>query len=188
MTSKLMLSASLAAALMCSAPGAFAQGKMDKAAKPDKAAQTFMMKAIQGNLAEVSMGQLAQKQGESQGVRSFGQQLVTDHTAANTRATAVASQMGMTPPSEPSKKAQSDAAKMAKMSGAAFDRAFARHMVADHRMEIAEHRRAAKMKNDAVAAYATESLPVLEKHHEAAQALSQEMGGKSGAKAKRPSM
>jgi putative membrane protein len=191
MTSKLMLGVSLAAALMCSAPGAWAQGKMDKSAKPDKAAQTFMTKAIQGNLAEISMGQLAQQQAESPGVRSFGQQLVTDHTAANTRATAVASQMGMTPPSEPSKKHKSDQAKMAKMSGAAFDRAFVRHMVADHKMEIAEHRRAAKMKNDAVAAYATETLPVLEKHLEAAQALSQETGkggGKSGAKGAKPSM
>ena len=191
MTSRLMLSVSLAAALMCAAPGAWAQGKMDKAAKPDKAAQTFMMKAIQGNLAEVSMGQLAQKQGESAGVRSFGQQLVTDHSAANTRATAVAGQMGMTPPSEPSKKAQSDAAKMAKMSGAAFDRAFARHAVADHKKDVADYRKAARMKNDAVAAYATETLPVLEKHLEAAQALSQETGksgGKSGAKGAKPSM
>ena len=93
----------------------------------------------------------------------------------------LASQMGMTPPSEPSKKHQSEAAKLAKMSGAAFDRAFARHMVTDHKMEIAEHRRAAKMKNEAVARYATESLPILEQHLQTAESLSK-TSGKAGAK------
>ncbi len=175
MTKQFIARLSLAAALMGAATGAFAQDKMDKAA------QTFMTKAIQGNLAEVAMGQLAQKQGESNEVRSFGQQLVTDHSAANQKLTSLASGMGVTPPTEPSKKHQSDQAKMAKLSGDAFDREFAKHMVADHRKEIAEHRRATKMKNEAAAGYATQTLPVLEKHLEMAQALSKGMG-KSGAK------
>ena len=49
-------------------------------AKPN---QAFLTDAIQGNLAEISMGQLAQKNGGSDGVRSFGQMLVQDHSAAN---------------------------------------------------------------------------------------------------------
>ena len=182
MMNSFILRVGLASALMCGATGAWAQ------AKTDKAAQTFMTKAIQGNLAEVSIGQLAQKQAESQEVRSYGQQLVTDHSAAGQRATAVASQMGMTPPSEPSKKQQSDAAKMAKMSGAAFDRAFVQHMVADHRKEIAEHRKAAKMKNDMAASYATEALPTLEKHLEMAQALNKGTGKAGKQPSKQPSM
>jgi len=138
-----------------------------------------MSMAIEGNLAEVAMGQLAQKQGESAEVKSFGQQLVTDHSAANQKAMSLASGMGMTPPTEPNKKHQSEAAKMAKMSGAAFDRAFAQHMVADHKMEIAAHKKATKMKNEAVASYATESLPILEQHLQTAQSLSK-AGGKGG--------
>jgi putative membrane protein len=39
----------------------------------DKASQKFLKEAIEGNLAEVQMGQLAQKNGASDGVRSFGQ-------------------------------------------------------------------------------------------------------------------
>jgi putative membrane protein len=172
MTKKFMICMSLAGALIGAATGAWAQTKAQ-----DKAAQTFIIKAIQGNLAEVAMGQLAQQNAESADVRQFGQQLVADHTAGAQKASAVASQLGVTPPTEPSKKHKSDYAKMAKMSGAAFDRAFARHMVADHRMEIAEHRKAAKMKNETVASYATGSLPVLEKHLEMAQALAKSAGG-----------
>ena len=93
MTKSFVMGVSLATALACAATGAWAQ------TKPDKAAQTFVTKAVQGNLAEVSMGQLAQEKGDSDGVRSFGQQLVTDHTAANKRAVSIASEMGMTPPS-----------------------------------------------------------------------------------------
>ena len=186
MTKRLILRVGLAAALVCSATGAWAQSKAQGKGQ-DKAAQTFMTKAIQGNLAEVSMGQLAQQKGESEGVRSYGQQLVADHTAANTRATALASQMGMTPPAEPSKKQVSDHHKLMKLSGAAFDRAFAQHMAADHRKEIAEHRKAAKMKNDAAASYASETLPVLEKHLEMAQALSKG-SAKGGGKAGKPAM
>src|SRR5215216_4403190 len=177
MTNQLIVRVSLAAMLTCSAGAAWAQGKADKAS------QTFVTKAIQGNLAEVSMGQLAQQQGDSADVKSFGQQLVTDHSAANQKAMSLASGMGMTPPTEPNKKHQAEAAKMAKMSGAAFDRAFAQHMVADHKMEIAAHKKATKMKNEAVASYATESLTVLEQHLQTAQSLS-----KAGAKGGKPAM
>jgi putative membrane protein len=173
-----ILGIALAGALTCFGSGAFAQGAQ---AKPDKAAQTFITKAIQGNLAEVAMGQLAQQQGTSDDVKSFGQMLVTDHSAANQKATSVAGQLGVTPPSEPSKKQQADHDKLAKVSGAAFDRQFATMMVADHKKDIADYKKASKSKNDAVAGYATDSLPVLEKHLQTAQGLTKS-AGKGGAR------
>lgn len=57
----------------------------------DAASQKFLKEAIEGNLAEVQMGQLAQKQGTSDGVRSFGQMLEKDHSDANKKAIAAAS-------------------------------------------------------------------------------------------------
>ena len=171
-----LLRASLAAALICSAAGAFAQGKTSKTA------QTFITKAVQGNLAEVAMGQLAQKNGASDEVKKYGQQLVTDHTAAGQKATAAAEQMGVTPPTEPSRKQKADHAKMSKMTGEAFDRAFVRHMVADHKKEVAAHKKAAKMKTEAAAGYATGALPALEQHLETAQGLSKSVGGKGSGK------
>ena len=67
----------------------------------DRASQTFITKAIEGNLAEVQMGQLAQEKGASEGVRSFGQTLQHDHAAGAQKATAVATQLGVNPPTEP---------------------------------------------------------------------------------------
>jgi putative membrane protein len=136
----------------------------------DRASQKFLKEAIEGNFAEVQMGQLAQKQGNSDGVRSFGQMLEKDHSDANKKAGDVAKSLGMTPPTEPSKKQKADYDKMSKMSGAQFDKAFAVHMVADHKKDIKEYERASKLK-DAAGPYAVETLPVLRKHLDAAQAL-----------------
>jgi putative membrane protein len=132
--------------------------------------QPFLTKAIQGNLAEIEMGRLAQEKGQSDAVRSFGQQLVQDHGQANERATTAATAAGVTPPTEPSAKQRADAAKLAKLSGPAFDRQFASHMVMDHKKDVREYQAEAK-KNDPASGYATETLPTLQKHLETAQSL-----------------
>ena len=56
------------------------------ASAKDKPSEKFLTKAIEGNFAEVSMGDLAQKNGQSDGVKSFGKMLSTDHAAANQKA------------------------------------------------------------------------------------------------------
>ena len=55
------------------------------ASAKDKPSETFLKKAIEGNFAEVNMGDLAQKNGQSDVVKSFGKMLSTDHAAANQR-------------------------------------------------------------------------------------------------------
>lgn len=143
----------------------------------DPAGKTFITKAIQGNLAEVQMGQLAQERSQNSDVKAFGQQLVTDHKAANSKATAVANDMGVTPPEEPSKKQQADYEKLAKLPGDAFDKQFVRHMVMDHKKDISEYKADSK-KKDPTASYASDSLPTLQKHLEMAQSLTKSLAGR----------
>jgi putative membrane protein len=54
---------------------------------PAKSDTTFLTDAIQINLAEISVGDLAQQKGGSDDVKSFGKMLVDDHTASNAKAT-----------------------------------------------------------------------------------------------------
>jgi putative membrane protein len=136
----------------------------------DKASQKFLKEAIEGNLAEVQMGQLAQKNGASDGVRSFGQTLQKDHSDANQKATSAANSLGVTPPSAPNSKQKATYDRMSKLSGANFDREFAKHMVDDHKKDIKAYEKEAK-KNDAAGTYAKEALPTLQKHLETAQSL-----------------
>ena len=136
----------------------------------DKASQKFITEAIQGNFAEVAMGQLAQQNGERSDVKSYGQMLVTDHGAANQKAMEAAKALNVTPPSGPSDKQKADKAKMEKQKGAAFDKAFAHHMVADHKKDIAAYQKESK-KTDAAGQYAKDTLPTLQKHLDGALAL-----------------
>jgi putative membrane protein len=148
-----------ASVLIVVASAAFAQN--------DAASKKFLTEAIEGNYAEVQMGELAQNNAQSADVKSYGQMLITDHGEANKKAIQVAKTMDVTPPTGPNVKQKADHAKMAKSTGAAFDREFARHMVADHKKDIAEYRKAAKNKN-AAGQYAEETLPVLQRHLDSA--------------------
>ena len=96
------------------------------ASAKDKPSEAFLKKAIEGNFAEISMGGVAQKNGQSDAVKSFGKMLSTDHAAANQAAMDAAKGMGMNPPSGPNAKQKADYDKMSKMSGAAFDKMFAK--------------------------------------------------------------
>ena len=136
-------------------------------AKPN---QAFLKDAIQGNLAEISMGQLAQKNGSSDGVRSFGKMLANDHSAANEKAMALAKAQGLTLPTEPKPEAKEEFDRLSKLTGKAFDKAFAKHMVADHKKDISEFEAQAKGSDD-VATFAKDTLPTLQKHLKTAQSL-----------------
>ncbi|HEX2654051.1 MAG TPA: DUF4142 domain-containing protein, partial [Xanthobacteraceae bacterium] len=128
--------------------------------------------AIEGNFAEVSMGDLAQKNGHSDDVKNYGKMLSTDHSAANQKALDVAKSMGVNPPSEPSAKQKAEFDKMSKISGASFDKMFAKHMISDHQKDIAQYKKAAKNK-DAGGEYAAGQIDTLQKHLEAAKSLKQ---------------
>ncbi len=58
----------------------FAQDSADRLVNPDA---VFAVKAAQGNMAEIKMGELAAQKASNADVKAFGQQMVTDHTKAN---------------------------------------------------------------------------------------------------------
>jgi putative membrane protein len=152
---------SLAVIAIFAASPAFAAGKPS---------QTFLKKAIEGNYAEVEMGKLAQQNGQNPDVKKFGQMLSDDHSAANQKAIDAAKSLGVAPPDGPNAKQKAEYEKMSKMTGARFDRDFAKHMVADHKKDIAEYKKEAKQ-SDAGGQYAKDEIDVLQKHLDAAKSL-----------------
>jgi putative membrane protein len=140
------------------------------ASAKDKPSEAFLKKAIEGNYAEVSMGDLAQKNGQSDGVKSFGKMLSTDHSAANQKALDAAKGIGMNPPTGPNAKQKADYDKMSKMSGTDFDKMFAKYMISDHQKDIADYKKETKMK-DAAGEYASGQIDTLQKHLDTAKSL-----------------
>lgn len=154
----------IAVAGLLMATPAFAQSKTD---------QTFVKKAIEGNLAEVQMGKLAEQKGASDQVRNFGQMLQSDHATNNQKAMALAQSLNVTPPSGPNAEQKRSYDRLSKLSGAQFDREFAKAMVSDHKKDIREFQSEAKSKNAQVADYAKSTVPDLQKHLQAAESLTQ---------------
>lgn len=137
----------------------------------DSRADTFMKKAVAGNLAEIKVGQLAQQKGGTGAVRDFGAILERDHSKANQQAMAAASSIDVTPPGEPGAKEQAEYQRLASLSSGDFDRAFLQEMVKDHKKDIAAYRKEAMSKGGPAQQYAKASLPTLEKHLRMAESL-----------------
>lgn len=169
-----MLAVALAGTL--AATGALAQSK-----PVDKASQKFISSAIQGDIAEVDVGKLAQEKGQSDAVKQYGAMLVKEHGDHRTKAEQVAGKLGVTPPTGSSIGAKATYAKLTILSGSSFDRSFAKSMVKDHQEDIKAYRQEAA-KNDAAGRLAKETLPVLQKHLQAAQSLEKQTAQKQSSR------
>ncbi|HZV60326.1 MAG TPA: DUF4142 domain-containing protein [Candidatus Eremiobacteraceae bacterium] len=143
----------------------------------------FAKEAAQGGMAEVKLGQLAQEKGSSNSVKSFGKRMVDDHSKAGDKLREVASRESITLPSDISVKDQATYDRLSKLSGSAFDRAYARDMVKDHETDVAAFQREANAgKNDSLKSFASESLPTLQDHLKQAKDMMKSVGGASASK------
>jgi putative membrane protein len=133
--------------------------------------QAFIKDAVQGNIAEVQLGELAAQRAETDTVRKFGETVRTDHQAALKRATNLAKSLKVEPPTEPATEARGIYEGLAQLSGSEFDAAFVSHMITLHEAAIAKYSRNASSDNDAVATMVAEALPKLKAHLAMAQAL-----------------
>jgi putative membrane protein len=133
--------------------------------------QLFVREAVQANLAEVQLGELAAQRAETETVRKFGQTLRMDHQAALQRATNLAKSLKVEAPTDPSAETRGIFDGLSQLSGSEFDAAFVSHMITLHESAIAKYSRSANSDNDAVAAMVADSLPKLKTHLAMAQAL-----------------
>jgi putative membrane protein len=115
--------------------------------------KTFMHKAAKGGMMEVAMGRLAEQNGKSDDVKSFGKRMVTDHSKANDELKSIAEKKGVKLPSkEPSEKWSSD-------------KAYIDMMVKDHEKDLAEFQDEAKNGIDPdVKKFAEDTAKVVQEH------------------------
>jgi putative membrane protein len=136
----------------------------------------FAMMAAMGGMAEVEMGRLAAQKGASDEVRQFGQRMVDDHTKANEELMRIASSKGMTLPTAVDPKHQAEMQKMSALSGEAFDRAYVKMMVKDHKKDVAEFQKEASRGADPdLKTFASTTLPTLKEHLQMIQRIDQKM-------------
>jgi putative membrane protein len=119
----------------------------------------------------------AQKSGSDQ-VKQFGTRMVDDHSKANDDLKQVASSKGIPLPSALDSEHKSKMAKLEKLSGAQFDRAYMDDMVSDHKKDVAEFEKQAKSGNDAdIKGFASKTLPTLQQHLSLAESTDKAVKG-----------
>jgi len=142
-------------------------------AASDKA---FLKKALEGDNAEVTLGQMAEQKGSSQATKDFGHMLATDHADHKAKVLPIAQAHGLSDTQALGAGGRTEEIKLKLLQGAAFDREFARYMVHDHQNDIAAFRKEAQTGDPATAALAKRTLPTLHKHLDTAQKLVRETG------------
>lgn len=134
--------------------------------------QSFVNKAAQDGMTEVTLGKLAASKAQSPDVKKFGDRMVQDHGKANTELQALAKAKGLQVPSKLDAEHQSMVDMLSSKTGADFDSSYAQHMSTDHSEAIKLFESTSHMSDSDVAAFAKKTLPTLREHKRLADGLS----------------
>ncbi len=158
----------VAAALLVPAL-ALGHGKTAAKQTLNDADKDFVIKAYQGNLAEVKLGQLAESHAQSAAVKSFGERMVKDHGKAVDQLKALATRKSVALPSDIASDQQKTYDDLAKLSGADFDKAYMDQMMKDHDQDVSDFQNEAKSAKDKdIRSLANKMLPTLKSHQKMA--------------------
>lgn len=138
-----------------------------------KSDQRIVIDMAQANMAEIALAKVAQSKSQNDQVKQFAQQMIDDHGKALADVQQLAQSKGVTLPAEPTRAQQAEAAKMSKMSGAAFDTAYLKQAgVSDHqKVHNMLQKDAGKAKDADVKALGAKMLPTVDQHLTMAQQM-----------------
>jgi len=145
------------------------------AANADRQAndQNFVAQAVQAGMTEVELGKIAMTKSTNEDVRTFAGLMVREHSQANDELTGLVKGHDIEVPSTLDEKHRKTVTELTSKTGADFDAAYAKQMIADHGEAVSLFRSAASA-NDlspALANFAYRTVPVIEEHKQMAGEL-----------------
>ena len=134
---------------------------------------SFLKDAAEGGNAEVEASKVALDKSGSADVKTFAQMMVDDHGKAGTELKGLADQKGVKVSDTPSMTKKAEIKLLSERKGSSFDQHYADSIgVKAHQDTIKLFQKEVDKGSDAdVKAWASKTLPTLQKHLEAAQAL-----------------
>lgn len=150
---------------------------MMSSAPLEKMDRDFVLKAAGGSMMEVELGNIAQQNAASQRVKDFGAMMARDHGAAVEELKSFSSRRSLMLNSDSLMALHKGHIDMLKnKTGAAFDKAYMKMMVDDHKKDVSEFEKASKMcKDQECLGWAGKTLPTLQMHLDSAQAISKSL-------------
>jgi putative membrane protein len=136
----------------------------------------FAIEAINGGMTEVTLGKLAIQKGKSKKVKNFGVMMVKDHSKANGKLMAIIKSKKIVMPMAPDPKQQKMIQDLSQKSGSDFDKAYINYMVDDHKEDVKIFTdQSKKIQDPDLKAFAIKTLPALQKHLDAINAIHDSM-------------
>src|SRR4051794_27051707 len=127
--------------------------------------EEILRASIQGDRFEIIGGRIAQTHAGSARVRRLGARLVKDHGKSLREAVALAKRLGISVPSDPSTTEEWELAVVSGLSGNAFDVAYSRLEIQDHKQDIEDvHTELEGGTNAEIRALERKDLPTLRFH------------------------
>ena len=140
---------------------------------------------VTANQVDIDAGKLAEKQGASREVKAFGKQMVSDHTAVNKSATDLVKKLKVKPEANDTsaslrKGGDDNIAKLKKLKGKAFDKAYVDQEVAYHQavIDAVDKTLIPSAKNEELKALLVKVRPALVQHLEHAKHMQATMQAK----------
>ncbi|MGE5617214.1 MAG: DUF4142 domain-containing protein [Bacillota bacterium] len=138
---------------------------------------------VTANTVDIDAGKLAEKMGHSKDVKAFGKQMVTDHSASNKQATALAKKLKVTPEDNPTSQSlksggDENLKKLKGLKGAEFDKAYVDHEVDYHQqvLDAIDKTLIPNAKNAELKALLEKTRPVIDGHLQHAKQIQAKLG------------
>jgi putative membrane protein len=164
----LALSATAAAAQSTNPAPQDGMTTQQKPIQTSRATADYVEKAAIGNLFEIQSSALALKQADSSAVKTFAQQMITDHTNAGKALEAgvtSASQQATQIPNKLDKAHEAKLNDLRKMTGRDFDAAYIKAQLAGHQEALKLHRDYAQKGDNAVLKKTAANAADITEHH-----------------------
>ncbi|MFO1389143.1 DUF4142 domain-containing protein [Cellvibrio sp.] len=140
-------------------------------AKDTVDAVDFVEEASASGIAEIETSKLALQKSASVDVKTFAQEMINDHTNANRELASIAAKKKLKVANEAELMNRAKAMILKHRDGESFDEAYANNQVKAHRDTIELFNKASVSADAELASFAVATLPKLEHHLRAAEAL-----------------
>ena len=132
----------------------------------------FMLMAAHSDSFEIKSSQLALQKSNSAEVKQYAQKMIDEHTQSTSQLKQIATQTGVTLPSDPGAFNQAVINQLTALTGSAFDRAYLEAQANGHMQAVAVFRtEMARGQDTALKQFATKLLPTIEGHYTMASQL-----------------
>jgi putative membrane protein len=138
----------------------------------DEETSSFLVKAANGGMEEMQLGEIARQKAVNQKVKDFGAMMIKDHSAENDLVKSLSARRNVTLPTTVGDEEKKEINNLNKKSGAGFDRAYMKSIIRNHNKKINLFENASdKVKDTEVKTFIDNALPQLRNYLDSAKAI-----------------